>query len=318
VTELTGLFVPLITPFTADGAVASDALGRLARRVLGDGATGIVALGTTAEAPTLTDAEQSEVVRICCRVCRDHGASLIVGTGSNNTSRSAVALAALAQYPEVRAALTVVPYYSRPGAAGVLEHFRTLAASSPVPAVVYNILYRTGQAVGWPVMRQLASMPGIAGVKHSAGAIDADTIAMMAKRPAGFSVLGGDCIYLSPLLALGADGAISASAHVCTEAFARLVRLWRDGQATEARQLGHWLGSLSRALFAEPNPAVIKSVLYRLGEIPSPAVRLPLLAAGQESTEAALQAREPMAAVHQRKLAPDPCPRGSFVQGRSE
>jgi 4-hydroxy-tetrahydrodipicolinate synthase len=262
--------------------------------VLADRATGLVALGTTAETPTLTEAEQSAVLRICSRVCRGHGAPLIVGAGSNNTARSALALAALATYPEVRAALTVVPYYSRPGAAGVLEHFRTLAVSSPVPVVVYNIPYRTGQAVGWPVMRQLAAVPGVAGVKHSAGSVDADTIAMMAERPAGFSVLGGDCLYLSPLLALGADGAISASAHLCTDRFARLIGLWRDGRAAEARQLGHQLAPLSRALFAEPSPAVIKSVLYRLGEIPSPAVRLPLLAAGPESTEAALAAREAM------------------------
>jgi 4-hydroxy-tetrahydrodipicolinate synthase len=295
--ELTGLFVPLITPFTADGAIAADALERLAHRVLDDGATGIVALGTTAETPTLTEAEQSEVLRICRRVCRDRGTPLIAGAGSNNTARSAAALAALAEYPEVRAALTVVPYYSRPGAAGVLEHFRVLAATSPVPVLVYNIPYRTGQTVGWPVMRQIAALPGIAGVKHSAGSIDSDTIAMLAERPAGFSVLGGDCLYLSPLLALGADGAISASAHVCTGEFARLIDLWRDGRAAEARQLGHQLAPLSQALFAEPNPAVIKSVLHRLGEIPSPAVRLPLLAAGPETTKAALHARDAMASL---------------------
>ncbi len=310
--ELTGLFVPLITPFTADGAIASDAVERLARRVLRDGATGIVALGTTAETPTLTDAERSEVLRICCRVCRDLGAPLIVGAGSNDTARSALALAALAQFPEVRAVLTVVPYYSRPGEAGVVEHFRALAASSPVPVVVYNIPHRTGQAVGWPVMRQLAAMPGIVGVKHSAGSIDADTIAMMAERPVGFSVLGGDCLYLSPLLALGADGAISAAAHVCTEAFARLIGLWQDGQAAEARQLGHRLAPLSQALYAEPNPAVIKSVLHRLGEIPSPAVRLPLLAAGPESTKSALQARAVLGG-ETWEVARDRCPRGSCV-----
>jgi len=299
-TELTGLFVPLITPFTADGALAADALERLAHRVLDDGATGIVALGTTAETPTLTETERSEVLRICSQVCRDRGAPLIAGAGSNNTARSAAALAALAEYPQVRAALTVVPYYSRPGAAGVLEHFRALAVGSPVPVVVYNIPYRTGQAVGWADMRQLAALPGIAGVKHSAGSIDADTIAMMAERPAGFSVLGGDCLYLSPLLALGADGAISASAHVCTDGFARLIGLWRDGRAALARELGHQLAPLSRALFAEPNPAVIKSVLHRLGEIPSPAVRLPLLAAGPEPTAAALAARDAVASLTAR------------------
>jgi 4-hydroxy-tetrahydrodipicolinate synthase len=141
--------------------------------------------------------------------------------------------------------------------------------------------------------RQLAQLPGAAGVKHAVGSVDADTIAMMADRPAGFSVLGGEDLYVSPLLALGADTAIQPAAHVCTGGFARLIGLWRAGRAAEARELGHRLAPLSRAaLFAEPNPAVIKSVLHRLGEIPSPAVRLPLPAAGPESTEAALTARE--------------------------
>jgi 4-hydroxy-tetrahydrodipicolinate synthase len=289
-TELTGLFVPLITPFTPGNAIAADALERLAHRVLDDGANGIVALGTTAESPTLTEAERSLVLRICSRVCRERRAPLIAGAGSNDTARSAAALAALADYPEVCAALVPIPYYSRPGEAGVLEHFRALATGGPVSLVVYNIPYRTGQTVGWPTMRRLAELPGVAGVKHAVGSIDADTIAMMAERPAGFSVLGGEDLYVSPLLALGADGAIQAAAHVCTDGFARLIGLWRAGRAAEARELGHRLAPLSLALFAEPNPAVIKSVLYRLGEIPSPAVRLPLLAAGPESTAAALRA----------------------------
>jgi 4-hydroxy-tetrahydrodipicolinate synthase len=287
-TELTGLFVPLITPFTADGEVAADALARLAHRVLDDGAAGLVALGTTAEAPTLTQAERSLVLDICGRVCRDRAVPLIAGAGTNDTARSTAALAALTDYPPVGAALTVVPYYSRPGEAGVLSHFRALAASSPVPLIIYNIPYRTGQAVSWRTMQRLAGVPGIAGVKHAAGSIDQDTIAMMAGRPAGFSVLGGDDLYISPILALGADGGILASAHVRTADFAQLVGLWRDGMAHEARLLGHQLAAVSQALFAEPNPVVIKAVLHRLGQIPSPAVRLPLLPASRAAIDAAV------------------------------
>jgi 4-hydroxy-tetrahydrodipicolinate synthase len=287
---LTGLFIPLITPFTADGKLAGDALERLARRVLDDGATGIVALGTTAEAPTLTDEERAAVLAICSRVCRERAAPLVAGAGTNDTARSAAALAGLADYPGVSAALVVVPYYSRPGEAGVLEHFRTLATGSPVPLIIYNIPYRTGQPLSWRTVAKLAGLAGVAGVKHAAGSIDQDTIAMMAGRPAGFSVLGGDDPYISPLLALGADGGILASAHLCTGEFARLVRLWQDGQAAEARELGHRLAPLSQALFAEPNPVVIKSVLHRLGEIPTPAVRLPLLPGRPESADAALRA----------------------------
>jgi 4-hydroxy-tetrahydrodipicolinate synthase len=286
-TQFTGLYVPLITPFTPGGEIAAGALEQLAHRVLDDGAAGLVALGTTAETATLTDAERAHVLDICDRVCQDRAAPLIAGAGTNDTARSAAALASLARYRQVRAALTVVPYYSRPGEAGVLEHFRALAESSPVPLLVYNIPYRTGQAVSWGTVRQLAEVRGVAGVKHAAGSIDEDTIAMMAGRPPGFCVLGGDDLYISPLLALGADGGILASAHVRTGEFARLARLWRDGAADDARQLGHRLAAVAQALFAEPNPVLIKAVLHRLGQIPSPVVRLPLVPASDASAEAA-------------------------------
>jgi 4-hydroxy-tetrahydrodipicolinate synthase len=94
-------------------------------------------------------------------------------------------------------------------------------------------------------------------------------------------------LYVSPMLALGADGAILAAAHVCTSTYASLVSLWRRGEADAARALGHRLAPLSAALFAEPNPAVIKAVLHRLGEIPSPAVRLPLMPASGPVTDEA-------------------------------
>ena len=288
--ELAGLFIPLITPFTATGDIAADALERLAHRVLDDGATGIVALGTTAEAASLTASERSDVLAICSRVCRERAAPLIAGAGTNDTAKSAAELAALAKYPDIRAALVLVPYYVRPGEAGVIEHFRALAATTPVPLIIYNIPRRTGQPVSWHAMARLAEMPGVAGVKQAVGSIDPDTIDMMASRPAGFSVLCGDDPVLSPLLALGADGAISAPANVCTSQFASLISLWRDGKAEDARELGHRLAPLSRALFAEPNPVVIKSVLHRMGQIPSPSVRLPLLPASVVSTEDALRA----------------------------
>jgi 4-hydroxy-tetrahydrodipicolinate synthase len=288
--QLAGLFIPLITPFTAAGDIAADALERLAHRVLDDGATGIVALGTTGEAASLTASEKSEVLAICSRVCGERGVPLIAGAGTNDTARSAAELASLAKYPDVRAALVVVPYYNRPGEAGVIEHFRTLAGSAGVPVIIYNIPYRTGQQVGWRAMAELAAIPGVAGVKHAVGSIDPDTIAMMAGRPAGFSVLGGDDPVISPLLALGADGGILCTAHVSTSQYARLISLWRDGKADDARELGHRLAPLSRALVAEPNPVVIKSVLHRMGQIPSPSVRLPLLPASLESTEDALRA----------------------------
>ncbi len=289
-TQFGGLFVPLVTPFTDRGDLDARALEDLAHRVLDAGAAGLVALGTTAETPALTSAERAAILDTCARVCRERSVPLIAGAGSNDTRHSAAALSQLGAWPEISAALVVVPYYSRPGEDGVLAHFRALAPDSPVPLIIYNIPYRTGQQVSWRAMRQLALLPGVAGTKHAAGGIDRDTMAMMAEAPAGFAVLAGDDLYAPVLLALGAPGAIMASANVCTAGFAALIAAWRAGDAAVARPLGHRLTGLAEALFAEPNPTVIKGVLHRQGHIASPAVRLPLLPARPQSVDAAVEA----------------------------
>jgi 4-hydroxy-tetrahydrodipicolinate synthase len=286
--SLRGLYVPLITPFTTDGELAHSALEKLAHDVIDDGAAGLVALGTTGESPTLTAAERREVLSVCARVCGERGTTLIAGAGSNDTAGTALALKDLAEWPEVSAALTVVPYYTRPSQDGIIAHFARLAAGSPVPLIVYNIPYRTGASVSLRTLRELARMPGIAGVKHAVGGIDHDTVLLMADPPADFAVLAGDDMFASPLLALGAAGGILASAHVCTSEFAGLIAAWHAGNAASARELGGRLTPLSAALFAEPNPAVIKGVLHAQGKIPSPAVRLPLLPASHDTVRAAM------------------------------
>lgn len=284
---LRGLYVSLITPFTEEGDLAPGALETLARDVIDSGAAGLVALATTGEHATLTAGERHDVLDICARVCRERGAALIAGAGSNDTAGTARALADLAAWPEVSAALTVVPYYTRPTEEGVIAHFSRLAAGSPVPLIVYNIPYRTGRTLSSQTLLRLAGVPGIAGVKHAVGAIDHDTIALMAGRPGDFAVLAGDDEFASALLALGAAGAVSASANVCAGEFAGLIGAWHRGDAGQARELGHRLAPLSAALFAEPNPAVIKGALHAQGRIPSPAVRLPLLPARRDTVAAA-------------------------------
>jgi 4-hydroxy-tetrahydrodipicolinate synthase len=286
---LSGLYVPLVSPFTADGELATGALEGLAHAVLDEGAAGVVALGTTGEPATLTAQERRTVLDVCARVCRERSAALIAGAGSNDTRASAEALSELAAWPEVSAALTVVPYYTRPSEEGVAAHFATLARQSPVPLIIYNIPYRTGRSVGWRTLRRLAGRPRIAGIKQAVGGIDEDTVRLMADLPDGFAVLGGEDVVASPLLALGAAGAILASAQVCTRAFGDMVGAWLSGPADRARFLGHQLTELSAALFAEPNPVVIKAALHAQGRIPSPAVRLPLLAASPDAAAAALR-----------------------------
>jgi 4-hydroxy-tetrahydrodipicolinate synthase len=289
--SLTGLFVPLITPFTATNDLDCEALDALAHHVLDDGAAGIVALGTTAETATLTSAERRRIVDVCAGACVEHGASLIVGTGSNSTTGSIDVLADLD--PRVTAALVVVPYYSVPSEDGVVEHFRQLAVASPVPLLVYNVPHRTGRPLGADTLGRLARIPNVIGFKHAVGGVDEATVAFISTMPANVAVLAGDDLYAGPLLALGAAGAILACANVATRAYADLITAWRDGPVDHARHLGNRLVPLARALFAEPNPVVIKAVLAARGRIPSAHVRLPLLAASAAATAAALECWQP-------------------------
>ena len=286
--SLRGLYVPLITPFAEDGGLALDALQKLAQEAIDSGAAGLVALGTTGEPATLTAAERHSVLDVCAQVCRERGAALIAGAGSNDTAGSVRALRELEAWPEITAALVVVPYYTRPAEEGVIAHFAELAAQSPVPLIAYNVPYRTGQVLSADTLLRLAALPNVVAMKQAVGAIDADTVSFMAVKPGEFAVLAGDDAFLSPMLALGAAGGILASAHVRTRDSADLIAAWHAGRAAEARALGHRLAPLAAALFGEPNPTVIKGVLHAQGRIPTPAVRLPLLPASQHSVHAAL------------------------------
>ncbi|HEX3815817.1 MAG TPA: dihydrodipicolinate synthase family protein [Mycobacteriales bacterium] len=287
--SLRGIHIPLVTPFAAGGGIAEDALYGLARLVLDSGAAGIVALGTTAEAASLTPREKNTVIEICARAAQESDAVLLIGAGTSDTAASAGALAKLTRWPRAAAALVPVPPFIRPSQAGVIAHFGQLAANSPVPLVIYHVPYRTGRSLDAACIRTLGALPAIIGIKYATGGIDSETIALLGDLPPDFAVLAGDDLFLSPLLALGASGGILASAHLATGRFIELVSAWCDGDLGRARRLGPALARLSAAAFAEPNPTVIKGVLHAQGLIPTPDVRLPLLPAAPGSVDATLQ-----------------------------
>ncbi|MFH8607058.1 4-hydroxy-tetrahydrodipicolinate synthase family protein [Streptomyces sp. NPDC018029] len=282
-----GLYVPLVTPFTDDLRLAPEALARLADEALSAGASGLVALGTTAEAATLTAEERETVIRVCSAACRAHGAPLIVGVGTNDTATAITALRELAARGDVAAALVPAPPYIRPGEAGTLAHFAALAEHGGLPLVVYDIPYRTGQTLSAGTITALGRLPEVVGIKHATGSIDPTTMELLDSPLPGFAVLGGDDIVLSPLIAAGAHGGIVASANLRTADYAEMIALWRRGSAAPARALGADLARLSAALFTEPNPTVIKGVLHAQNRIPSPAVRMPLLAASADAVRRA-------------------------------
>lgn len=290
--DLRGVWVPLITPFDASGAVDVPAVERLCGEYLDAGAAGIVALGTTGESAALDAEEKQAVVDACSRICAARAARLIVGTGTNSTRTTIAATNALAGVPAVVGALVVVPYYVRPSEPGIVEHFRMVAQSSPVPIVLYNIPYRTGRGLGAQSLLELAGVANIAGLKQAVGGIDADTLEVLAGAPEGFHVLGGEDLYLYATVLLGGSGAIAASAHLCTERFVAMIECGLAGKLDDGRAHAEALLPMVKAAFAEPNPAVFKGVLHAQGRIATPDLRAPMTNASPGAVERCLAAVE--------------------------
>jgi 4-hydroxy-tetrahydrodipicolinate synthase len=282
-----GLLSPIITPFAADGAVDLDALERLGAELLDAGATGLIALATTGEPSALDAAERDAVVATCARLCADRGADLVVGAGTNDTRETIRRHEALAAVPGVTASLAVVPYYVRPSEAGIVAHFQAVAERSPVPMITYNIPYRTGRGLGAAALLELAATDNVAAVKQAVGALDADTLTVLAAHSEGFALLGGDDAFLFPTMLMGGAGAIAASAHLCTERFVAMLAAGAAGDVAAGRPHAEALLPLVGALFAEPSPAVLKAVLHAEGRIATPDVRLPLVNASLESVQRA-------------------------------
>jgi 4-hydroxy-tetrahydrodipicolinate synthase len=283
------VYIPLITPYAADGAVDLDAVERLAVRALDAGVAGLVPLGTTGETPLLEPDEKHAIVDVCARVARARGAHVIVGAGTNSTRSTVSAVAALAG-SGATAALCVVPYYLRPSQAGIIAHFEAVADASPVPIVIYNIPSRTGQPLEPDSLLRLANTANIVGVKQSVGAVDVGTLRVLAEAPGDFAVLGGDDPILFPLVLLGGAGAVAASAHVCTRRYVEMIECALAGKVDEGRTHHEALLPVARACFAEPNPAVFKGVLAAQGLIATPDVRAPFTNASPAAVEAALEA----------------------------
>jgi 4-hydroxy-tetrahydrodipicolinate synthase len=190
-----------------------------------------------------------------------------------------------------------VPYYVRPSEAGIVAHFTAVAERSPVPLVLYNVPYRTGRGLRVNSLLELAAHPNVTGVKQAVGGIDAETLRLLADAPPSFAVLGGDDAYLLPMVLMGGAGAIAAAAHLRTSDFVRMIDDGLAGHVGDARALAKDLLPLVLALFAEPNPAVIKGVLHAQGRVPTPDVRLPLSNASRSAVDAALAAIDRAAPV---------------------
>ena len=257
------LLTAMLTPFDERGAVDLHQAARLARYLVDEGNDGLVVSGTTGESPALDDDEKLALFGAVKDAVGDR-AAVIAGTGGNNT-RHSVHLSERAADAGVDGILAVVPYYNKPTQDGMLAHFGAIAEATPLPVIVYNIPSRTGANMLPATLLELADRHAtIAGVKESTGDC-AQFTEILRSRPPGFGFWVGDDYMYLPSLALGGDGLISVSAHVCAREFVEMARAFRAGDSARAAELHDEIAPLVAALFATTSPIPVKWALGELG-----------------------------------------------------
>src|SRR3989440_6818158 len=184
--EIGRLLTAMLTPFTADGAVDYGKAAELAALLCEDGSDGVVVFGTTGEAPTLSDEEKIELVRVVRAAIP--GKNVVAGVGTNSTHHS-VEMGVKAMAAGADAVLAVVPYYNKPPQEGMYQHFRAISEVAPV--IMYNIQGRTAINMTAATTLRCAELPGVIGVKEASG--DITQIGFVcAGAPDGFRVWSGD------------------------------------------------------------------------------------------------------------------------------
>jgi 4-hydroxy-tetrahydrodipicolinate synthase len=277
-TQFCGAFTALITPMTESGAVDYDGFKRLIEFQLTEGIDGIVPLGTTGESPTIDEDEEEKLIEISMKTAGGK-IPVIVGSGSNDTKHM-VEYVRRAKKHGADAALVVTPYYNKPNDDGLIRHFEA-AASVGVPIIIYNIASRTGRNIPTPLMKEIAKIPGIAGVKESSGDINQmgdviREIAIPRKNSSDrFWVLSGDDALILPLTSMGGDGVISVVSNLLPAKVKALTKAALDGDFEKARSLHYELLPFIKAAFVETNPVPIKQALSWAG-LPSGPARLPM------------------------------------------
>ena len=270
---LRGAITAIVTPFTADGAVDEEALGNFVEWQIAEGIDGIVPIGSTGEAATLTLAERERVVRIAVERA-DGRVPVIAGAGSNDTAAAIEASRVLAKAGATHL-LHVSPMYNKPPQRGILAHFRAIADASPVPIVLYNVPGRTASNMLAETTLALAEHANIVAVKEASGN-PAQIDQVIRNRRNGFTVLSGDDGLALAVMAAGGEGVVSVISNVVPKLCAELIATAAHGDLAKARALHHRLAPLVDAAFVESNPIPVKAMLALMGKIEN-VLRLPLV-----------------------------------------
>jgi len=270
-----GVMTALVTPFDREGALDVDTFRSLVRRQLDAGISGLVPCGTTGETPTLSEAEQDTLIRICKEEA-DGAVPVMAGVGSNSTAGS-IARAARAVELGVDALLVATPPYNKPTQEGLFQHYQAIAQSQPDTAVcVYDVPGRTGVAVSTATFARLGEIDNVALIKDATADL-AKAAEIRRVVPSQVALLSGDDFTFVPHLAAGGNGCVSVASNLVPERMVALYQAFTRGDMATATAENAALQPLYRALFLQSNPIPVKTAMAHLG-LCGATFRLPMCA----------------------------------------
>jgi 4-hydroxy-tetrahydrodipicolinate synthase len=271
---LRGSYPPIVTPFR-DGRVDFETFASLVDRQARLGSHGIVVTGTTGEPSSLAASERIELTRIAVTTVAGR-IPVVAATGSQSLAET-VELTTAAERLGADAVLVVTPYYIRPPQAGLIEYFVEVGRRTSLPILIYHIPGRAAVSITVETMARIADRtPNLAGIKHAVN--DLEFVSeLLARLGRDFRLFCGLEALSLPMLAVGASGVMNAVANIDPGRVAALCDHVGAGRLVEARRLHDELFELSQALFLDTNPIPLKYLMGRIGLLPSPELRLPLV-----------------------------------------
>ncbi len=260
--ELGRLITAMVTPFDEKGEVDYEQAKKLALALIASGSDGVLVVGTTGESPTLVRAEEYRLFREIKAVVGDKG-TVIAGTGSNSTAEALVATRE-AEKIGVDACLLVVPYYNKPTQEGLYQHFKTVAESTSLPCIMYNVPSRTVVNMTADTVIRLSKIDNIIGVKEASGNFE-QIAKIIQETDDDFFVWSGNDTDTFPIMALGGYGIISVASHVVGNQIKQMIDSFINGKVAEAAAIHRRLLPLVNALFIISNPIPVKYAVNQVG-----------------------------------------------------
>ena len=269
-----GLGIALVTPFKSDGSVDYESLTRLVEYQLDNGADFLCILATTGETPCLTADEKKKIKELVISLAKGR-VPILMGCGDNNTA-AVIEELKTSDWHGIDGVLSVCPYYNKPSQEGLYQHFKSIAAATKLPVVLYNVPGRTGVNLQASTTVRLAKdCPNIVAIKEASGNLE-QVDEIIKNKPDDFDVISGDDSLTFPMISCGAVGVISVIGNALPKEFSKMIRLEFRGEYEGARKIHHKFTDLFSLLFVDGNPAGVKAMLHEMGMIEN-VLRLPLV-----------------------------------------